>query len=53
MKGPTKAGGNDLSVFLRKGLKKKLIATKKKGIRDGGYGGHPGELSTLNSHDSK
>jgi hypothetical protein len=53
MKGPTKAGGNDLSVFLRKGLKKKLIATKKKGIGDGGYGGHPGELSTPNSHDSK
>jgi hypothetical protein len=53
MKGPTKAGGNDLSVFLQKGLKKKLIATKKKGIGDGGYGGHPGELSTPNSHDSK
>jgi hypothetical protein len=53
MKGPTKAGGNDLSVVLRKGLKKKLIATKKKGIGDGGYIGHPGELSTPNSHDSK
>jgi hypothetical protein len=54
MKGPTKAGGNDLSVFLqKKGLKKKLIATRKKGIGDGGYGGHPCELSTPNSHDFK
>jgi hypothetical protein len=53
MKGPTKAGGNDLQVFLEEGLKAKLKATGKKGIGDGGYRGHPGEMSTPNSHDSK
>jgi hypothetical protein len=53
MKGPTKAGANDLSVFLGEGLKAKLKATGKKGIGDGGYRGHPSELSTPNSHDSK
>jgi hypothetical protein len=53
MKGPTKAGGNDLQVFLQEGLEAKLKATGKKGIGDGGYRGHPGEMSTPNSHDSK
>jgi hypothetical protein len=52
MKGPTKTGGNNLSVFLREGLKAKLEATGKKGIGDGSYRGHPRELSTPNSHDS-
>jgi hypothetical protein len=51
MNGPTKAGGNNQSVFLREGLKAKLEASGKKGIGDGGYRGHPGELSTPNSHD--
>jgi hypothetical protein len=53
MQGPTKAGGNDLQVFLQEGLEAKLKATGKKGIGDGGYRGHPGEMSTPNSHDSK
>ena len=53
MEGPGKAGGNNLSVFIGKGLKRKLMETKKKGIGDGGYNGHPNELSTLNLHDSK
>ena len=29
------------------------MATGKKGSGDGGYHGHPNELSTPNSHDSK
>ena len=53
MNGGFLAGQNDKDIFVNKGLKAKLMATGKKGIGDGGYHGHPNELSTPNSHDSK
>jgi hypothetical protein len=53
MNGPFKAGSNDVSIFKKKGLKAKLMATGKKAIGDGGYSGHSHEISTPNSHDSK
>jgi hypothetical protein len=53
MNGPYKAGSNDVSTFTKKGLKKKLRNTGKKAIGDGGYSGHPKQISTPNSHDSK
>ncbi len=53
MNGPFRAGLNDVTVFTNKGLKAKLRACGKKGIGDGGYSGHPKEMSTPNSHDSK
>jgi hypothetical protein len=53
MNGPFKAGTNDVKIFKQKGLKQKLRETGKKGIGDGGYGGHTAQLSHLNSHDSK
>jgi hypothetical protein len=53
MNGPFKAGMNDVITFTEKGLKAKLKACGKKGIGDGGYAGHPEQISTPNSHDSK
>jgi hypothetical protein len=53
MNGGFRAGMNDVQTFEKKGLKAKLMATGKKAIGDGGYRGHPNELSSPNSHDSK
>jgi hypothetical protein len=48
-----KAGQNDKKIFAEKGLKDKLKSLGKWGIGDGGYSGHPEELSIPNPHDSK
>jgi hypothetical protein len=53
MNGPFKAGQNDKKIFAEKGLKEKLRSLGKRGIGDGGYSGHPDELSIPNPHDSK
>jgi hypothetical protein len=53
MNGPFKAGHNDVTIFTEKGLKKKLRATGKKAIVDGGYSGHTQQISTPNRNDSK
>jgi hypothetical protein len=53
MKGPFKAGSNDVQIFRDEGLKAKLRATGKMAIGDGGYCGHPYQISTPNSHESK
>jgi len=53
MNGPFKSWDSDRKNFRNKGLRDKLLAIKKRGIADGGYTGHPKELSTPNSHDSK
>jgi hypothetical protein len=53
MRGPFKAGLNDVIIFTKKGLKAKLRATGKMAIGDGGYSGHPYQISTPNWHDSK
>lgn len=49
--GPIKAGENDISIFQKRGLKAKLLATKKMVIGDGGYRGYANLISTPNSHD--
>jgi hypothetical protein len=53
MKGPFKAGLNDIKIFTTKGLKAKLRATGKMAIGDGGYSGHPYQVSTPNSYESQ
>jgi hypothetical protein len=53
MNGPFKAGRNDVLIFKEEGLKAKLRRCGKRAIGDGGYSGHPREISTPNSHDSK
>jgi hypothetical protein len=53
MNGPFKAGESDRKIFKTRGLKAKLKAIGKKGIADGGYTGHPNQLSTPNNqHDA-
>jgi hypothetical protein len=53
MNGPFKAGESDQKIFKNRGLKAKLKAIGKKGIADGGYTGHPNQLSTPNNrHDA-
>ena len=52
MNGPFKAGASDNAIFKNHGLKRKLKATKKMVIADGGYKGSPKQLSTPNHHDS-
>jgi hypothetical protein len=53
MKGPYKAGKNDLQIFTGAGLKARLLQLKKKAIGDGGYSGHQEAISLLNTHDSR
>jgi hypothetical protein len=53
MRGPFKAGSNDIHIFTTKGLKAKLRATGEMAIGDGGCSGHPHQVSTPNSHESK
>jgi hypothetical protein len=53
MTGPHQAVYNNVSVFTGKGFKEKLRTTGKRGIEDGGYCGHPKQLSTKNSQNSK
>jgi hypothetical protein len=53
MKGPYKAGKNDLQIFTGGGLKARLLQLKKKGIGDGGYSGHQEAISSPNTHDSR
>ena len=52
--GPGPAGEDVDLVTFRKpgGLKEKLQSINKKGIADGGCGGEPETLSTLNGHDN-
>jgi hypothetical protein len=52
MKGPYKAGKNDLQIFTGAGLKARLLQLKKKAIGDGGYSGHQEAISSPNTHDS-
>jgi hypothetical protein len=47
MNGPFKAGQDDKKIFGEKGLKQKLKSLGKRRIGDGGYGGHPDELSIV------
>jgi hypothetical protein len=53
MNGPFPAGKNDITIFANEGLKEKLRSTNKMAIGDGGYVGHPKEISSTNAHDSK
>lgn len=54
LNGPFPAGFSDRKIFKEFGLKEKLKTTGKKGIADGGYTGHPNQLSTPNNrHDDK
>jgi hypothetical protein len=53
MNGPFPAGLNDITIFTKKGLKQKLKSCGKLAIGDGGYNGHPEEISSTNAHDSK
>jgi hypothetical protein len=48
-----KVGLNDINISTTKGLKAKLWATGKMVIDDGGYSGHPYQVSMPNSPESK
>ena len=50
MNGPFRAGTADKNIFANHGLKDK-IPEGKRGIADGGYSGHPGQLALPNSKD--
>jgi DDE superfamily endonuclease len=52
MNGPYPAGSNDISVFCKKGLQRKLQDLQKKAIGDAGYSGHPETISAPNTMDS-
>lgn len=51
MKGPTRAGLNDIQNFVNGGLKEKLLLMGKKAIGDGGYCGHQSTVVTPNGAD--
>lgn len=53
MKGPTRAGSNDIANFLHDGLHQALLTMNKKAIGDGGYSGHHDTISTPNGADDK
>jgi hypothetical protein len=53
MNGPFPASTNDVTIFSKKGLKALLKRLGKRGLGDGGYGGHTDQLSTPNANDSK
>ena len=53
MNGPHPAGHSDNNVFKKKGLKSLLRQEGKMAIGDGGYPGHPKEMSVPNAYDSK
>ena len=52
MKGPTRAGSNDIANFVNGGLQQILMETNKKAIGDAGYPGHHATVSTPNGHDN-
>jgi hypothetical protein len=53
MKGPTRAGSNDITNFVSGGLRDALLQMGKKAIGDGGYSGHQKAISTPNRHDQR
>lgn len=53
MKGPTRAGSNDITNFATGGLEEKLLLMGKKAIGDNGYSGHQVTISTPNGADPR
>ena len=53
MKGPTRAGSNDVANFVNGGLQEKLLLMNKKAIGDSGYNGHQSTISTPNGSDPR
>jgi len=52
--GPFPAGTNDVTIFKKKGGLKTLLRRRgKMAIGDGGYSGHPYQVSTFNRHDTE